>query len=435
MDILYNWKLQGGKGTYVYDDHDDLFNVINYLVTSISKMDKRIRIVCPTNKLEYYKKKIDTKEIIGYTNAMFGFDSVYLLILMDIERIDFNLLKTTLAINGCKYLFCTSTSVDLPGNVDSKIAPIIKKDKVYTKKRKITPTSIKVINVSIDLDEENKRIYDGYTERMTEIFSYFDGDFNEINNCYKGDRSSGITADRYRRQFAHRNGWEDTLDTSIEYFDKVDKAYNPNAVYEQAKLYHELMNKRNHFVEEHNGKCYFVHKLLSYYSNRRYVILCRNNFMADKVHEFLDKHNTQVKSKAIHKDLKSVHLRDSSGNIITYGKKSAKAGQPKEFGHVVQSRSYIDWFNKGYINVLVITNAINKGVLLKDVDIIIRLSSKAFDHSELSKRVNLRVSDNYVTVNACLTGTREEAIATEKYKNTKYDIKHYNSAVIQDIIL
>ena len=430
MNLFESWKKNNkGKGTLIYKDKESLDDTLSYLISSINKTGQTIRIV--TLKPYLYENYIGMVDVINYDSTMYDNSNVFLLILTDVDEIYNDALFNVMAFNVHRYLFATAKNIDRIEKRFLEVAPII--EYVNDKKSfQITSSDIKIINVSLDMSESDQTIYDGYTNSINDVISYFDGDFDMLQKCYAGDGNT--TADVFRRIFSTRNNWSDNMNTDIDYFKEVDKHYNPNAVYEKAKLYRDLVTKRNHFIYEHSDKCYFVNKFLR--DNKlRTIVICQNNYMADKLKEFIDKYGFTVKAKAIHKDLSPVHFLNEKGEIIVYGKKSAKGGLPKEFGASVQTTNYIEAFNVGELNTLIITNAVNKGVMLKNVDLVIRLSDKSLTLEQLAERVNLRLRNNSVTMNIYFNGTKEDRDNAKLYSANKYDIRYYRKEDIDKITL
>lgn len=429
MDVLKAWKLQRGKGTYVYDDGELHFKAVENLILSISKMNDSIKGVCARSIVNYNNNLIGDY-FTEYENAIIPKEPVFLLVVLNIEEIPRDIFSIIINSNPHKYLFCTANTDDL-NRYHLQVAPIIKFE-VTTKRMGITSSQRNIYNVGLDLTSEDQITYDKYTEIMNDIFSFFDGDFETINHCYAGDQTNNITADIFRRRFAFEKGWTDTLDTSIDYYKEVDKHFNPNSIYEKAKQYMEMMAKRNHFVDEHSDKIKFAVKLLMYYNDKRFVVVCKNNEMADMLQRALYATNSVYHSRAIHVGLESTNFMDDEGNIILY-KSGARKGQPREFGAKFQTDSYVDWFNRKLLKSIIITNAPQKDISLEAVDGIVYLSPKCLKYEELQSRINIKLNGNTNLVNVYISGTTDESKLRSNLSGGKHDPRYYNKGDISKL--
>ena len=431
MEILKQWKSKGGKGTYIPEDNTDSVKVVNYLISTISKMNEKIVCYATESNVAKYSAELQF-QVKSHASGIIPNNAMFLLILLDIDLIPRDILTIILSANPHKYLFCTATNVSNLAKCHIELAPLITRIDQPNKEKKISSFGTTVYNVAIDLNSDDQKLYNEYSVRMNDIYSFFDGNYETINNCYRGNSKTGITADVYRREFAKLNNWSSDMDTSIEYYAEVDKHYNPNSIYEKAKLYNELLALRNHFIDEHNDKIYVLHKLIEYHNTKRYLIVCRNNYMADKVNEFLNKHN-KCKNFAIHNELNPTNFKDDNNEIILY-KSGDKKGQPRDFGAKLQIDAYTDWFNKGLINVLIATNAIPKDLILKDLDIIVYLSPRSLSYQELNHRVKIDFKNNAYMVNIYFIGTKDEELMRSNQKILKYPIKNYYKGDIGKLI-
>lgn len=421
MDVLKRWKFQRGKGTYISEDTKDTIKVVSYLIDNIKKLNNNIVCFASHNRTERYSFDLGLT-VRSYESAILPRPETFLLILLDIDFVPKDVLSIIVNANPHKYLFCTSSTTEI-SKYHIQIAPIILLQEPEKVERRITSSGRILYNIALDLITDDQKIYDTYTEKMNDIFSFFGGDMYVINSCYRGDQNKNITADVFRREFAHRNNWNDHLDTSIEYYKEIDHHYNPNSIFEKAKIYFDLLANRNHFVDEHGDKSYFVHKLIAYHSSTRFVIVCKNNYMADKVQNMLDKNN-KCRSRAIHNDLAPVNFRDESGSLISY-KTGSKKGQPKEFGSKYQTDTYVQWFNRKLISVIVCTGAVQKDIVLDHVDCIVYLSPRCISYEELQKRITINFTSNTNIVNVYFSATKDEDALTNNQRSSKHTARYY----------
>jgi len=421
MDVLKAWKLQKGRGTYVYGDGVNHYDTIEHLIQSIARINDSIKAVCAKNIVEYSNNLIGNY-FVPYEDAIVPKPDVFLLVVLNVEEIPRDIFSIIIDCNPHKYLFCTSTTDDL-NRYHLKEAPIIKFD-VTNKTKGITASQRIIYNIGLDLVSDDQLYYDGLTDRMNDIFTYFDGDFDTINNCYTGNRITGKTADVFRREFATKMGWTDTMDTSIEYYDNIDKFFNPNYVYEQAKLYMELMSKRNHYIDEHMDKVKYAVKLLLYNSEKRFIVICKNGAMADAVTRALYAANNSYHSRAIHTGLSPVNFNDEDGNVVVY-KSGARKGQPRDYGAKTQTDMYLGWFNTNRLKAIIMTNAPEKDIELDMVDGIISLSPKNKSYEELQERINIKLNGNTNLVNVYISGTTDETKLRAGLTKGKYDGRYY----------
>ena len=431
MDVLKVWKVQNGKGTYVYKDNRDNIRITNYLINNISKLNNTISCFAPDVKTESYQSNFDIK-IKPHDAGIFPADPVFLLVILDVDWIPKDVLTLILNVNPHKYIFCTASIEKDLNRFHLKVAPVIRAEELASKELKVGVSQRLIYNISVDLNTDDQKLYDDYTSRMDDIFAMFDGDFNTINYCYRGNSIKGITADVYRREFAARNHWHERLDTSIEYYAEIDRHYNPNVIFEEAKLYFTLLKDRNHLIDEHSEKSYAAYKIISYHDSKRFVVVCKNNTMANNVRNFINK-NSKRKSQAIHNDLSTVHFKGNDGEFIVY-KSGKKKGLPRDFGSGTQIDTYVEWFNRKLINIIIITNAVKKDILLKEVDSIIYLSPRCILYDDLQKRIAIKFNSNINITNVYLSGTKDERVLLDNQKGSKYTPRYYFKGDMRKLI-
>jgi len=418
MDILKNWKYVGGKGVYKYEDREDNDAILSRLISGLLSANLKIIVVAKTKMVEYYSKKF-SYPVHSADQVTMDKRIVDVLIIIDAGDIADNVINLVLMRIVFKYMFATVSKFNYDNDLDK--FPRLTSDAIKSKRS--IDSKHNEIHLSIELSNNEFAKYEEITNKMKDIFEMFNGDFDTIVKCYRGDMQSGITADNFRREFAKASGWNENLDVSIQYYKDLSEGFNPNAIYEKAKMYHDLIAMRNHYLDEHFVKILTVNSIVSYLKTRRFVIVCKNSKMADDISNFLNKKGDIC--NAIHNDHKNVYLSDDDGNLILY-KSGAKKGQPKGHGSKTVNSTYIRAFNNHDIRCICITNSLVKDTSIEDIDGLIYTSPKCLSYLELNKRSKLIFNSNVNIINLSLLNTKDDDNYNDRYKAYNTFVKKFD---------
>lgn len=252
--------------------------------------------------------------------------------------------------NIMNYEFINSVRNILPAIDAAGITNAFKEDRIYS--------PVEESRYGVTLTDEDKSLYDKYTEYITTSISIF-GDLSNIEKCKRGDDKLGISSAQYRDIVAKENGWRDDLDTSIPYMKQIDDIYNPNVLFERACNFYNITKKRTDLVTDNDNKLYQILKICEENAGKQILIVSKRGEFAAKITKFINEHAcSNIRCGDYHDCIEDAIATDYLGNII-YTKSGVKKGQPKIIGAQAQSTNNERKFNDNIINILSIKSASN----------------------------------------------------------------------------
>jgi hypothetical protein len=302
-------------------------------------------------------------------------------------------------------------------------------------------------NIKVDITEKDKALLEEYNEFIQSTIEIFDGSFGLINLCYRGNPDQGISADHYRQELAASKNWSIDIDLSSPYFANLNRYYNPNALYERAKLFYDIIRKRQELLSDNDSKLNAILKIIEQNKDKKILIINKRSAFARKVADTI---NTKITSEHLksdvaqptlfssnntgftlqpssicveyHPDVESRPLIDIETNDYFRYKSGANAGKVKQFGVTSLNRIANERFNEGYHTVMSSSNAIPKEAELT-IDFILITSSECDTLNQFQYRVNrLMFNDNIKILNLYLSDTKELDKFREKQSLTRNKI-------------
>lgn len=227
------------------------------------------------------------------------------------------------------------------------------------------------VNMSNDDIELSKR-YDEYISQSMSIF----GSFENADKCRIGDTILNISAAQFRYDLAIENGWSETLDTTIEFNNRLDAIYNPNALYERANTLYNIIRERSNLLTDNNSKLEKIIEIINNNRNKKILIVSKRGEFANIIANYINE-NTEFLCGEYHDCIPEQYLKDENGNYIVY-KSGENKGKNKLFKSKALSTMCLERFNSSdnsqRINLLSIKNS-SDTKLKTAIDIVIFTSS------------------------------------------------------------
>ena len=269
--------------------------------------------------------------------------------------------KFTLCIltkNIMDNVFINAVRRKLPNIEVSVNDNLIKADRIYT--------PVEEVRCAVAMSDEDKELYDKYTEFITTSIAVF-GDLSNIEKCKMGDIRLNISSSEFRYNLAKENGWSEDLDTNIDFQKQIDEIYNPNVLYERACMFYTISKKRRDLVTDNKAKLEEIANICKENTNKQILILSKRGEYAREITKYLETQN--IKCGDYHDCIEDMVAVDDYGNPILV-KSGVNKGKPRIVGSQFISTTNLSKFNQQYINVLSIKNSSNNK-LKTAIDLII----------------------------------------------------------------
>lgn len=301
--------------------------------------------------------------------------------------------------NQSKFTFAIFTEYnnnEITNNHNNKILPIIKPNITVSdlaKDRLKYPVEEIRIPIQIsDNDLEQSKRYDEYVSTSMSVF----GSFENADKCRIGDATLNISAGQFRYDLALENGWNERLDTSIEFNKQLDEIYNPNSLFERAKTLYTVIRERLNFVTDNNAKLNKIVELIYKHKDKKILIVSKRGEYANIIANYINE-NTEFICGEYHDCIPEQYIKDENGKYITY-KSGENKGKPKVFKSKALSTMSLDRFNSRdkslEINLLSIKNSSNPE-LKTAIDVVIFTSSVCISANEFINRYsNIEFNSN-----------------------------------------
>lgn len=234
----------------------------------------------------------------------------------------------------------------------------------------------------VDLTNDDIELYNKYTNYISTSMSIFEN-LSNIEKCKKGDSVNNISAAEFRNNIAIKNGWSESLDTTIDFMKQIDDLYNPNVLFERACNFYNIVKQRKDLVCDNEIKFEMIGNICLDNQDKKILIVSKRGEYAAKLTKYLNE-CLDIKCGDYHDCIDDAVAVDDDNNIILV-KSGVNKGKPKIIGSQAQSSANEARFNKGFINVLSIKSSSN--VKLKIAcDIVIFTSSLCEDIIKLRTR-------------------------------------------------
>ena len=282
-------------------------------------------------------------------------------------------LRLRLWLEGCKFKLVVLNKI-LDVQEDrvylSKICPILNefKQNEIDELRTNRPVEEMWIGVDIPTDSEPYKLLEYYNKEISTTISIF-GSLDAIKFARVGNSLTNESAMQFCTKVANENGWNESLDMSLEYNRMIDEVYNPNNLHDRAKNFYELARERSYVMTDFNGKLDEIYKICKEHEHEKILVISKRGEFAANITTYLNNMFDDVVCGDYHNKVENVILRNRDGSPVLV-KSGVNKGKPKEIGYKAQMTLNERKFNEGEINILSTNNSPDKSLNI-DVDIII----------------------------------------------------------------
>lgn len=224
--------------------------------------------------------------------------------------------------------------------------------------------------VAVPLDEssqfaDNLKQLNEYIATSLNIF----GSFDIMKQCRLGNPATNMSANTMCSLIAESNGWNDSLDMSIEINKQIDELYNPLAIKERASQTYEFIRTRMNIVSSYDGKLNEIHKIVEENQNKSILIISKRSEFAEQITAYLNNRAGSEVCVSHHSKMEPIPGVDLNGNPIFY-KGGKQKGKRKYIGEKAQKSLNEQKFNLGRVRVMSANNAPDKDLNIT-IDIVI----------------------------------------------------------------
>jgi hypothetical protein len=378
-------------------------NCTFWIITSdmTEKLDLTYALENESNNQELIKDAIACARVTIFTrdyaeNYKYGSDFKRDIIIT-LNTTVFN--KINNIINACTFRFKLAIMTDTPINPDLAKAVHDFSNVVYrinsNQLQHIAVSSpVKEYQLPCYLTDDDKQKYDEYTKFINDSITIF-GNFDAIEECKFGNKTSNISAEEIRRTIAISNGWSVQMDMNDPMAKAIDDMYNPNALLERANNVYNIIRLRTTLISENIVKLQEIYNIVNENKGKKILIISKSSIFAEKIKNYIND-NIEYSGKSVpvngdifatklkflkypyclgfHSEMPPVPKTDKDGKQLRYSAKSQKAGQPIYMAEKAQKSFNLGLFNDGYTKVLSANNAIDKS-LEGEIDILILTST------------------------------------------------------------
>lgn len=295
-----------------------------------------------------------------------------LLILLNIDSI-FESYDICYAINNFKFrLFLyTNNITNKQKQLLFSICPVLEDiiDKQYLISSRLdSPVEERQIGITIPCNSKEYNFIKKANEYLI-INNRIFGSLQNMDKARVGDRINNISSIEYCTELAYENGWNPTLDMSIEMNRDLDKLYNPKALQERAKIGYDVIRERNQMLSDNTSKLIEIWNIVKENLHKKILIISKRSEFANAITNYINEKQGYSICANFHNKMDSVPAMDDNFNIILY-KTGIKKGQPKMLGVDAQKTLNKRLFLNNKINILSCNSAVDK-TLTGNVDIVI----------------------------------------------------------------
>lgn len=300
-----------------------------------------------------------------------------------------------------------------------------------------TPVKEMCVGFTIPEDSEDYKLLKYYDEYITTSLNIF-GTFDCIKEACYGNSSLNISAAQVCNRIASDNGWNETLDMSIEYNRQIDSLYNPISIRERASMTYEVIRNRQNLIASNNIKLDTILNYVNEHADEKILIISRNSSFAKKITDYLNTMSENIICGDYHNSVESVPAVDVDGNPI-YIKSGKHKGERKMMAATAQKRLNVELFERGTIRVLSTNNAPDKELDIK-IDRILISSPLCSDIKAYLYRLDKLLLPPALNVDYLyIKGTQEEkvlrdrdlSICSSNIKNSETD-DNFSDFIIAD---
>ena len=323
---------------------------------------------------EEFKKLIDSKKIRVFTTKFMGTTiwttSSTLCIWYEPKEYDVHVAHY---LNGCRFKLVILNSLFTSQNGLSalyRLAPLLDcfKQTELDELRVSSPVEEMWIDVTIDSRSKDWELYQYYCKYIETSLNIF-GSFDIMKQARTGNPTLNISAAQICAQIAQENGWNEHLDMSYEFNQKIDELYNPNNLRDRATQTYEVIRNRGNLLTDYEGKLEKILDIVNQNPTSKILIINKRGEFASRVTEYLNEHSEDEICGNYHNKVDDIPAVDEYGNPI-FIKSGKEKGKRKSMGYKAQMTLNERKFNLGKIRCLSLSNSPDKSLNV-DVDIII----------------------------------------------------------------
>lgn len=313
-----------------------------------------------------FKKLIDDKFIRVFTTRFIitgGWHSAASLCIW-YNPIEYHL-GVALYVDRCKFklviinkLFSKQTDI----TALYKLAPLLDcfKQAEIDELRISSPVEEMWVDVVIDKESEDWKLYEYYCKYIETSINIF-GSFDVMQQARIGNDKLNISSATICAQIAQENGWNEYLDMSYEFNQKIDELYNPNSLRDRASQTYEIIRNRSNFVADYEGKLEKILELVKENAGDKILIISKRGEFANKVTEYLNNHSEVDICGNYHNKVDDIPAVDENGNPI-FIKSGKEKGKRKYMGYRAQMTLNERKFNSDKIYCLSLSNSPDKSL-------------------------------------------------------------------------
>lgn len=301
--VSFNTKHPNEQIFIVVDCYETRQNILNYIKNKNPNEENKFNIKILSRDYVKYYYHYNYKFIItvGVNNDIKLFNTLHHDSKFTLAILTKNIMDTGFITNLRKVL------PDLNVTVDKTVV----NPNIYS--------PVEEHRVGVDMTDEDKTIYDKYTEYINTSIAIF-GNLYNIEKCKKGDEKLGITSAQFREQLAKENGWREDLDTNIPFIKQIDDIYNPNILFERACNFYNIAKQRRDFVTDNECKLSEIYRLCCENKDKKILIISKRASYAAKVTEYINsnaaKDNIAISCKDYHDAIEDAVAVDDNGYPI-----------------------------------------------------------------------------------------------------------------------
>jgi hypothetical protein len=275
-----------------------------------------------------------------------------------------------------------------------------------------TPVKEMCIGLILPEDSEDYKLLKYYDEYITTSLNIF-GTFDCIKEACYGNSALNVSAVQVCNRIATDNGWNESLDMSIEYNRQIDELYNPVSIRDRASMTYEVIRNRQTLIASNNIKLDAIFNYVNEHKDEKILIISRHSSFAKKITDYLNTMSENVICGDYHNNVESIPAVDVDGNPI-YIKSGKHKGERKMMAATAQKRLNIELFECGTINILSTNNAPDKELDVK-IDRILISSPLCSDIKSYLYRLDKLLLPPTLNVDYIyIKGTQEEKVLRDK---------------------
>lgn len=237
-------------------------------------------------------------------------------------------------------------------------------------------------NLALVLPDIDKLKYEQYSIPISEILSMFKGtadlfnkntksvfkdDYAVLTACFAGKKipNNYISPTLIRNTLAEKKGWSPTLELTNDYNVMLEDNWNPNVIEQRARMFNDLIKKRNDILINHPLKLKVV---LDIYKKFKDVTTICFNESADFADIIVDNLNADGSHTGIcyHSNIETKFMSDEKGEII-----KTKNGTAKKFGKIALRKMAIEGIKANFYKWLVTVKALDEGLDIPNIEMVI----------------------------------------------------------------